>query len=72
MKKLVIGTGGVVVLLVSTAWVATEVRWTRTFSAPYPAIIAKADPATIARGRYLVFGPAACAYCHLPRNSTKW
>ena len=24
--------------------------------------------AIIERGRYLVFGPAACAYCHVPRE----
>ena len=68
MKKVVFGMVGVMVLCVSTAFVATEVRWTRTFDAPYPAITATADPATVARGRYLVFGPAACAYCHVPRE----
>jgi mono/diheme cytochrome c family protein len=68
IKKIVCGTVIVLVVGVSAAFVATELRWTRTFAAPYPAIAATADPATVAHGRYLVFGPAACAYCHVPRD----
>lgn len=47
---------------------ASEWRWTRTFTAPYPAIVASADPAVISRGEDLVYGAAACAYCHVPRD----
>lgn len=47
---------------------AVEWRWTRRFDAPYPAIAAGTDPALIDRGAYLVYGPAACAYCHVPRE----
>jgi len=32
---------------------------------PYPNVAASTDPETIARGRYLVYGPAHCASCHL-------
>jgi len=41
-----------------------QVRWQRTFDAPYPEIHASSDPAMIARGRYLVYGPAHCVACH--------
>ena len=46
----------------------SEWRWRRTFDAPYPAISASRDPDVIARGEYLVYGAAACAYCHVPRE----
>jgi len=49
VKKAVFGAVIMLVLGISTAFVATEVRWTRTFAAPYPAIAARADPATIAQ-----------------------
>jgi mono/diheme cytochrome c family protein len=50
----------VVVALLSVA----QVRWDRTYDAPYPDIRASADSSVIARGRYLAYGPAHCAYCH--------
>jgi mono/diheme cytochrome c family protein len=56
------------VLLVGGAFTAIEIRWTRTFEAPYPDIHASSDPDVIARGKYLVYGPAACAYCHVPKS----
>jgi mono/diheme cytochrome c family protein len=46
-----------------TAFVA--LRWDRTFDAPYPALQASRDPAAVARGRYLAYGPAHCASCHV-------
>ena len=33
-------------------------------SAPYPQLAASTDPAVIARGKYLVHGPAHCSQCH--------
>lgn len=43
-------------------------RWDRTFDAPYPSIEASDDPAVIEYGRYLVYGPMHCAYCHTPKS----
>lgn len=43
-------------------------RSQETFDAPYPEITASTDSALIARGKYLVYGPAHCAYCHAPAN----
>lgn len=68
VKKIVLGLGLLIVVGASSALVATELRWTRTFDAPYPEIAARTDAQTIARGKYLVFGAAACAYCHVPRE----
>jgi mono/diheme cytochrome c family protein len=68
ITKIVLALVLLIVLGATSALVATEVRWTRTFAAPYPEIAATTDPSTIARGKYLVFGAAGCAYCHLPRE----
>jgi len=38
----------------------------RTYEAPYPEITASLDSSLIARGEYLVNGPAHCAHCHAP------
>jgi mono/diheme cytochrome c family protein len=38
----------------------------RTWDVPYPETRAVNDPAIIARGEYLVHGPAHCADCHSP------
>jgi mono/diheme cytochrome c family protein len=43
---------------------AVQMRWDRTFDVPYPELHASTDSATIAYGRYLVYGPAHCADCH--------
>ena len=56
------------VLAAAAGLAAIETRWTRRFDAPYPAIATRPDPATIARGEYLVYSAAACAYCHVPRE----
>ena len=43
-------------------------RSQETFDAPYPEITASTDSTLIARGKYLVYGPAHCAYCHAPAS----
>ena len=45
-----------------------ETGWARTYEAPYPPIAASRAPDVVERGRYLVYGPAACAYCHVVRE----
>ena len=42
--------------------------WDRTWDAPLPDLHASADPAAIARGEYLIFGPAHCVECHTESN----
>jgi mono/diheme cytochrome c family protein len=58
----------VLLLLVAAAVALIEARWKRRFDAPYPAIAASQDAAIVARGEYLVYGAAACAHCHVPRE----
>lgn len=55
------------VALVGGGFVAVvELRHDRTFDGPEPPLHATDDSAMIARGRYLVFGPAHCGACHAP------
>lgn len=57
-------------LLVAVAGAVTFVfaAWDKKFDAPMPAFNASTDPAVIARGKYLVYGPAHCASCHIPMD----
>ena len=55
-------------VLVVAALAAIEWRWTRRFEAAYPSITSSHDPEIVARGEYLVYSAAACAYCHVPRE----
>lgn len=76
LKRLAIGVAVFLVLGTATVAVAVVVRENRTFAAPYPDIHASTDPAVIARGRYLVTGPAYCgraakALLIKPRGPTK-
>lgn len=45
--------------------------WDKDFDAPLPEIKASTDSAMIARGKYLVYGPAHCATCHTPMDKYK-
>ena len=38
--------------------------WDRTYEAPLPQVRISTDPAVLARGEYLVYGPAHCVECH--------
>ena len=39
--------------------------WNRVYDVPEPALHASKDPAVIARGAYLAYGPAHCVECHV-------
>jgi mono/diheme cytochrome c family protein len=66
LKKILLGLLIVVSVLAIALVITVNVRYTRTFEAPYPDIKASTDSAVIARGRYLAMGPAHCANCHAP------
>ena len=52
----------VVAALALSAYVS--VTWDKVWDVPEPALRASTDPAAIARGEYLAFGPAHCVECH--------
>lgn len=64
VKKIFGGFFGVGVLGIGGIVVTANMRWDREREAPLPDISASEDPAVIARGEHLVWGPAHCAGCH--------
>ena len=71
MRRILLRTGLVLAVLVGAAFATVDVRSRRTFDAPYPAIVASTDPSIVADGKYLVYGPATCAYCHVLKSEWK-
>ncbi|MGE0772524.1 MAG: cytochrome c [Cyclobacteriaceae bacterium] len=66
IKKILIGVLVLLVVVVVGFVVVVNMRYDQTFEAPYPNIKASTDSAMIARGKYLAYGPAHCAFCHAP------
>jgi mono/diheme cytochrome c family protein len=70
MKRMLVRTGvgilGILMLAVAGIAATAQARWDRTFEAPEPDLRASTDPALVQQGRYLVYGPAHCSYCHTP------
>ncbi len=65
IRKIAIGIALALPLAVGLLLLIILVRWDRTFDAPLPALTASTDSVVIARGRYLAYGPAHCAACHV-------
>src|SRR6266446_6147919 len=63
-RKVLLWLGAAAVAVVAILAIAISVRWDRRFQAPYPTLAASRDSAVVARGRYLVYGPAHCSDCH--------
>ena len=61
----------VVVIIIGVFIAYALLRSQETFDSPYPEITASTDSTLIAHGKYLVYGPAHCAYCHAPANEFK-
>jgi len=57
---------GILLVLVSGVVIYVYANAGRTYEAPFPNIVASQDSSIIARGRYLVYGPAHCSGCHVP------
>jgi mono/diheme cytochrome c family protein len=64
LKRVAIALAALLTLGAAGLAIAVVVYEDRTFDRPYPEIHASEDPEVIARGRYLVTGPAHCADCH--------
>lgn len=60
--------GIVVVVLVISLVGFILLRKDRTYDAPFPDVKASTDSSVIARGKYLVNGPAHCMHCHTPND----
>lgn len=72
LRRFVIGLGalaGGILLLALAAVVFAMLRYDRRWDVALPSTRASADPAVIARGEYLVNGPAHCSDCHSPATA---
>jgi len=65
IRKVLLGIAIALLVIVVGFFVTINLRWDRTLEAPLPEIAASTDYAVIARGRYLAYGPAHCAACHV-------
>jgi mono/diheme cytochrome c family protein len=54
----------VVVLALAGVSAYVARTWNRTYDAPLPHVRISSDPAVLARGEYLIYGPAHCVECH--------
>jgi mono/diheme cytochrome c family protein len=57
---------GFLLLAAGAAILYAQSAYRKVWDIPLPEIRATTDSAAIARGRYLVYGPAHCADCHVP------
>jgi len=72
MKKIFLGILAVLIVAILAFVLYVQNAWkNRVFDAPYPDIKASTDSALIERGRYLAYGPAHCATCHVPMDKVR-
>lgn len=56
--------GMLIVIVLVVFLLVVELRQSRSFTAPYPAIEGSSDSSVVARGQQIVFGAGHCASCH--------
>ena len=69
MKKIVFSIITIVVIGIFGIFIYVNLSWKKDFSDQYPVnteLKIIADSASIARGKYLAYGPAHCGHCHVP------
>ena len=67
--KTVLKIVGVALLALVAGFMAyVQLSWQKEYEAPLPEFSALTDSAMIARGKYLAYGPAHCASCHVPMD----
>ncbi len=64
-KKILLGIVFIVLIFVGIMFFYVHVNWNKTYNISYPELQASSDSTVIARGKYLVYGPAHCSSCHV-------
>lgn len=54
-----------VILIGIALFTYVSFSWNKSYEAPYPTVSVSTDSTVLARGQYLVYGPAHCATCHI-------
>jgi mono/diheme cytochrome c family protein len=65
IKKTLLIAASIIILAVVGFFVYVQLTWDKTYDWPGPALRISTDSAVIARGKYLVDGPAHCGSCHI-------
>jgi len=65
IKKILLGILAVVFIAVVAFVIYVQSSWNKTYEVSYPDLQISTDSAVLARGEYLVNGPAHCASCHV-------
>lgn len=66
LKKILLYTVVVVLLAIVSVFIYVSLTWDKKYNDwPAPALQSSTDSTVIARGRYLVTGPAHCVSCHV-------
>lgn len=65
IKKILIGLPVMIVIIIAGFVLYVQISWDRTYDIAYPDLKVSTDSAVIARGKYLVKGPAHCSNCHV-------
>lgn len=65
IKRILIFIVSALALTIAGLLVYISIAWDKKYNLPYPGLTASSDSAVIARGRYLVHGPAHCSSCHV-------
>ncbi|HLF63235.1 MAG TPA: cytochrome c [Saprospiraceae bacterium] len=65
LKKILLGLLLVIVVAVVGFLAFVMLSWNKKYDIPYPDLHVSTDSAVIARGQYLVNGPAHCISCHV-------
>lgn len=65
IKKILLILVSLIVILVAGLFLFIQLSWNKKYDWPGPELKASTDSAVIAKGKYLVTGPAHCVSCHI-------
>ena len=65
IKKILLVIVSIIVLAVIGIYIYVQSSWDKTYDWPGPSLKTSTDSSVIARGKYLVEGPAHCVSCHI-------
>lgn len=65
LKKILLIVVSLIVVLVLGIYIYVQTSWDKKYDWPGPALKTSTDSTIIARGKYLVHGPAHCNSCHV-------
>ena len=65
LKKIIVGALILLIVIIGGMFVYVQLSWNKTYDIAYPDLQVSTDSTVIARGKYLVHGPAHCSNCHM-------